>query len=824
MKNLFQKVKTVFAARGFRKTLKIIGFFFLSFFSLLFISAIVLHIYFEKNKPEIVTEINTQINNNIVGEAKIGDLGYEFLTGFPNFSFVLSDVEIRDSLFVFHKRPILKAEKIELCISVLSLLKNEINIHKMVIKDATIDLFKDKNGISNSNIFKNKKNREKSESTTSTSIEEVDLKNVRFISENQMRNNLFHFEIESLKAKTDYTLQGWETAISLKTMVKSLAFNKSHGSFVKNKIIEGKMSVLYSEDKDQISIVTKDLGIGNEDFIIKANFNLGKINSLYNLDIRTKIKWRNAANLLSNNITAKLNEFNLKAPLLASCLINGDMNVKGDPQIIVNAEIKNDELTTFYGIVKNCSFKGKFTNDYKPGLGINDANSVIVFYDFKGELGDIPIRIPSGVISNLEKPIATGKFNSAFDVVKMKSLINDDFIKFSGGSAQVNLDFKFDIVNLRLNKPDFNGNIFVKNASLYYKPKNINLQKTNIDLEFTEQALLIKNLKYQNKNDVVYMEGRVDNFLNLYYDAPEKMIVNWKIHSPNLDVREVVRILSYQEKSRTVTKNVKKQSSNQLQNVFSKSQVNIDLLIDKMVYNRLNGNQFKVNIQVNNGGFYFRNGSVQSYDGGSLAFDAEMVFKNGLKLFKSNVNLKDANISDFLASFDNFGVTTFVPNNIKGKLSLTANLAGNLDSKDNVNKKSISGNLDFRIKDGALVNFKSIQKIGKTIFPNRNVSNITFRDLYGITTLNEGKIKVKDFKITSNVLNLDAKGIYSLSNTGTNLGLRIPLRNPKDDYKIADLKAREAARYKGIVINLTLVDGENGETKITLGKPSEDTD
>jgi hypothetical protein len=54
------------------------------------------------------------------------------------------------------------------------------------------------------------------------------------------------------------------------------------------------------------------------------------------------------------------------------------------------------------------------------------------------------------------------------------------------------------------------------------------------------------------------------------------------------------------------------------------------------------------------------------------------------------------------------------------------------------------------------------------------------------------------------------------------MAVRIPLRNPKDDYKITDLKAREAVRYKGIVVNLMVVDGKDGQTKIKLGKPSEE--
>ena len=226
--------------------------------------------------------------------------------------------------------------------------------------------------------------------------------------------------------------------------------------------------------------------------------------------------------MLSNNISSKLNKFDLKVPLTATCVIKGDMSVKGDPEIVVTAVIKDDQLGTSYGIVENCSFNGKFTNNYKNGLGFNDANSAVILTNFKGEYKEIPIVIPSAIINNLEKPVATGKFNSEYDVVKMKNIINEDFIKFHEGRAKVNLDFKVGIVDLRLNKPHFTGNIIINDVSLYYKPKNINFQKTNIELHFTEQALLIKKIKYQNQKNTVFMEGRVDNFLNLYYDAPEK--------------------------------------------------------------------------------------------------------------------------------------------------------------------------------------------------------------------------------------------------------------------------------------------------------------
>ena len=262
-----------------------------------------------------------------------------------------------------------------------------------------------------------------------------------------------------------------KTDVRLETFAKSLAFNTQKGSFVKDKEIDGKLSVDFSKALNQISVVADKLEIGGDLFNIKAHFNIGKGNSLFDIDIKTKILWRNASNLLSNNISSKLNKFDLQVPLEASCAIKGDMSVKGDPEIVVNAVIKDDELKTSYGAVANCSFNGKFTNNYKNGLGFNDANSAVILTNFKGEYKEIPIVIPSAIINNLEKPVATGKFNSEYDVVKMKNIINENFIKFHEGRAKVNLDFKVDIVDLRLNKPHFTGNIIINDVSLYYKPK-----------------------------------------------------------------------------------------------------------------------------------------------------------------------------------------------------------------------------------------------------------------------------------------------------------------------------------------------------------------
>ena len=83
-------------------------------------------------------------------------------------------------------------------------------------------------------------------------------------------------------------------------------------------------------------------------------------------------------------------------------------------------------------------------------------------------------------------------------------------------------------------------------------------EKVNIQLDFTQEALLIKKITYKHKKNTIIIDGKINNFLNLYYDAPEKMVVNWNIYFPNLDLKQFLGVLATSQKSKAVAKTNKK--------------------------------------------------------------------------------------------------------------------------------------------------------------------------------------------------------------------------------------------------------------------------
>ncbi len=815
MKETLHKIKTFSRSERFKIYAKRFGFTILGLIAILLLAYGGLSIYFNQNKTEIITKINTKINENINGKFHIGDFHYKFLTGFPNFTLALKDVEIKDNKWDTHHHTLLKANEIEARLNVWSLLRKEVNIHKILINDASIYIYKTKDGYTNSDIFKPKKKKSAKKSETETTIDEIDLNQVHITIDNKLGNKLFDFDVHSLKSKVDYDDDNWNTNLFLETKINSLAFNTVHGSFAKEKELKGTLAVTYHADKQKIDVSTKDLKIGSDAFDIIAFFNIGKTNSLFGININTRILWQNASNLLSGNISSKLNRFDLKKPIDVNCDLKGDLNVHDDPKIVVQALCRDNELTIPDGRIDKCSFKGIFTNNFKPKNGFNDPNSAIILTRFSGEFENIPLTMPQMVINNLEKPIATGIVSSDFDVERLNEVSNEKWIHFTEGHAKANLKFQFDIVDLYIKKPKFIGNVDVDNASFHYIPKNVQAVKTNIHLNFTEKALFIKQIAYKHKMNTIFIEGKIDNFLNLYYDAPEKMLVNWKIYCPNIDLKQFLGVLaSSQKKKAEAKKSAKPTISNHLRNVIEKCAVVIDIKADKINYNKLTATNTKASIQMLDSKLVIKNGSLQT-SGGNVTFSSEIIPNGKNYAFNSNAQVNRVDIASFLKSFNNFGITSFSPKNIKGKLTSKANVNGFINSQGELITNSMHGKLDFNVTQGALLNFDPIMKIGKFAFPLRDVENITFSDLSGHLNMRGEQVDVNNLTISSSVLNIDVDGIYSFGR-GTNLALTIPLRNSKNDASLTKSE-REAVRERGIVLHLLAVD-DNGKMKIKWGK------
>ncbi len=781
-------------------------------------------IYVSVNNKALLETVTRQLNANINGRMTIGSMNPTFLKGFPGISLRLKNVIIRDSLWQNHQHNLLEARNFDISINVLGFLKGDIEIQKIGINVSTIYLFTDSNGYSNTTVFKKGRKSENAAESGSTppEINKIILNNVNFVVDNQKGHKLFQFVVDEFKGKIDHhLLGGWEADIRLKAFAKSLAFNTRKGSFIKNKLLQGSLKLSYNDDNGMLTVAPKPLAIGGDRFIIGGTFDTSKENTSFKLNIDApNILWRNASALLAPNIASRLNKFNLDNPIDAKCSLKGNMGPGGDPEINVKALIKDNVLSTPGGVVDNCNFTGMFTNNYIPGKGFSDQNSAIKLYAFKGSYKDIPFSIDTAFINNLDQPIATGIFKAEFELAKLNRVLGEETLEFGKGTATVNLAYKADMVGVKLTKPLVSGAIELKNADISYIPRGLNFSNTAILLNFTNNDLFIKNIRLQSGKSVVLMDGTIRNFLKLYYTAPEKILLSWQIRSPQIHLGEFLGFLGSRKAPTAKRNNSRKGTfSEDLNEMFEKSNVNIHLDVAKVYYNKFLATNAKADLLLSESGIVIKNASVK-HAGGSLTLHGRVVQKGKLNRFNVNTVLSNVDIRHFFYSFDNFGMKTLTSKNLSGYLFSKTNLSGGITDRGELVANSMSGSLVFNLKKGALLNFEPIINVGKFAFPFRDLNNITFENLNGEFQIRGHKITIHPMQINSSLLNMDVAGVYSLS-TGTNISIDVPLRNPKKDADITDREELKARRMKGIVLHLLATDGEDGKIKIKLNRNRE---
>jgi len=247
--------------------------------------------YVNTNKKTLLVAVTKQLNLNLNGKLTIGSMDPTLLKGFPGVSLRLNNVLIQDDKWLQHHRTLLDAKDFNVSVNTLALLRGTVQIKKVEISNATIYLYTDSNGYSNTSVFK-KKERSKPAADdgddSSTELKKFALNNVNFVVDNQKGHKLFQFDIKELKGNMDYPSEGWKADFKLKTLVKSLAFNTRRGSFIQNQLLEGPFSVAYNNDTEVITVAPNTLNIGKDPFVIGARFGIGKDPVEFEINISAK--------------------------------------------------------------------------------------------------------------------------------------------------------------------------------------------------------------------------------------------------------------------------------------------------------------------------------------------------------------------------------------------------------------------------------------------------------------------------------------------------------------------------------------------------------
>ncbi|MDB5121682.1 MAG: AsmA family protein [Sphingobacteriales bacterium] len=772
--------------------------------------------YVQLNKQYLLKTVTKQLNEELSGKLTIEKMEPALIKGFPGISVSLKNVLLRDSLWSQHHHDLLKAEEVYISIDAISIIIGSPTIKNITVNKGNIYLFTDSLGYSNTSLLRNKSSDTSSKGGNGKKLNRLNLNDVTAIYENKSRFKLFSLYINNFNGKITYQENGWSANAKLNTLVNNLAFNTNKGSFLTNKTLAFDIMLLFNNKNQVLSVPKQEIRINDNPVNLGANFTLASKVSDFNLNIDAKsITLKEASELLPRAIAQKLDRYILENPVSVQAEIKGKLKHEKDPSVKIYWQTKNNVLKYNNETITNSNFSGYFNNQVKKELPRVDSNSVISFYQMKGTWMDIPFQADSIIISNLTKPILIGKFVSNFPLTKLNPIIGEQTFSFRNGTAQLNLFYQAPFNQRTYSNRFITGSIKIKNAAATYKPRNLSFKNVRLNLDFKGQDLYVNDMQVESGNNKLYMNGSVKNVTNFYYTNPSKILLDWNISSPQINLGEFLAFLGKRKSTKAPQKNLNSMSR-QLDIMLDEASVHMKMKVNHVIFKRFVAENVISNIVLKQSGIEIRNVSLR-HAGGSLKINGNIDQSGAYNRMNVNTQIDKANIQQLFYAFNNFGQTSITDKNISGTFNAIVNASGSIKDDGTVVPRSIKGTVNFNLRNGALINFEPIQNVGAFAFPNRNFKNITFENLQNTLTINGNSVTIPPMQISSSVINVFLEGVYGFT-SGTNIALQVPLRNPKRDSMIVNKSEKDKRAKKGIVINLHTVEGPDGKVKLKLGK------
>ncbi len=764
--------------------------------------------YVTYNKAGIIRKVKASINKQISDKVDIGDVSIDFFHNFPNVSVKLSNVTIRDSLWEIHHHDFLKAGAVYARLRLFSVFSGSPALGKVIVENAQVYLFTDSSEYSN--IVKIKKNEDGK--TKNSAFPELVFKNTRVIIDHPSHHKFHDIELNELECKSETSDSGRSFKININALVHKLAFNDSIGSYLREKQLNGTIRMFVNKEKN-VTIDKAALVIDHQPFDITGAFMLGNDPKNFRLSIKTKnINFKKAIGLLTERTQKNFEAYEVKNPVDIESNLNGLLAYRSIPLAKVTFIVRHSDLETAAGKFNDCSFVGNFTNEVDPSKPRLNENSMLSLNDFSCKWQNLPIDSKSLVITNLTSPFVKCDVHSLFSLPALNELTGSNSIQLTKGSGEASVHYEGSLVSNDTTATFMNGNIKLRDAEVNYVPRNITLRSLAGDFVFRDKDLFIQQLHAQAGSTALNMSGSIRNLIGLIYKDPDKLVLDWNISTPGVDLVDFLSFLgkkSHSGKKASVKSRVTS-IADKVDRMLENGTARLSVQAGRVKYKNFIATNVSTSLSLVNDQVLLHNASL-NHAGGSIIMSGTLQGEGSSNAVTLKSNINNVDIPTMLRAFDNFGQDAVTAQNMKGRLTAIVNMNTGLTERGGIRSNSMASTVDFSLKDAELNDFEPFKKIAVSVFKKRDFSHVRFAELKDKFVINGTAINVGKMEIRSNVFTMFVEGVYD-TKKGTDMNIVLPLSNLKkvDDDEILVNKGKA-----GLHVNLHAKTGDDGKLKIS---------
>lgn len=736
-------------------------------------------------KPRILARINELLKESVNGEVEVGGLDFTIFDQFPNLSISLKDVYLRGPEYQQYHREFLRAEKISVRIRGLHLLAREIDLRAITLKNASIQIFKTKDGYSNLDVFKKKEKAPVTATTPGASpmslvIARISLQNTKVIFSDSVKGKAYGATFTNSRVEIEPTDSSQLISLRGDMTFNGMMLNAAKGSYLLDKRVFSDLHLEVIPAAKRMDVHASSLQFDKSKIDLTGRFEFSEASG-FRLRARSEnLDYGEGMTIITQALRDKLGKFNFSKPFHIDLLLDGSLK-GGEPKIDLGFSMKETSARLGSVQLDSLTLSGIFQNHVDSLQPFGDSNSRVAVDQLSGKANGMPVAGKVEII-NFKDPRALVHTRTAFNLARLNHHTDSAKMIFHKGSVLVEVDFDGRLTEyLHDTTTHFtsklNGNFQLKDASWSMPKVNKEFKDVEVDISFTEEEMMLNKVHSRVNGNETELNGKVTGFVPFFFQPAEKGKVQLSIRSPKMDLRSLLKKQQKQAKRAGKTKGGSR-VSDMLDLLYHKVEFDLDVEVGELRSGPFHANEVKGRFILEQDRFTMKPAGMR-FAGGTTQLALTM---KGLNQDSSDLafeaHIKNADIKRVFECFGNFSQKAIRADNISGKASVDISLTARLDNDFKLRLPSVQGAVRLRVQNGELSNCEPLMKMSNFLFKNRDFEKVEFAEINSQFKVHGSSLDIARMEVQSSVLTLFVEGQYSLAKE-TDLSIQIPLSNLK---------------------------------------------
>lgn len=723
--------------------------------------------YLYYNQDKLVNQIISTLNKNLQTPIQVGKVDLNWWTDFPNISLRFQQVNIQESI-KGSKFPLAKLEELSLSFDIISLIKENYQFDKIILKNGEVTIRTTKNGTTNYQLFKEGSDDTEDPQPFNFNLKAIVIDEVviNYVDESLQQSYLL------IGHKVNAQLAKEEDVYIIKAggLLTSKAIKINEFSYFENKKLKLDAAVDYNEAKKTVTIKPSKIMVAANNFEIAGLYQLS--DSYMNLKINgVDTDFTTLISLLPEQYSQSITAYQSAGEADFSGTIIGKLTKKENPAINFDFNVQNASLyqPEYQTRLSDLQLNGQFTNGRNQSfetcqLQLKNISCNIQEHPFTAEL----------TISNFNNyyiDLSTKGMLTTQDLFSF--LPNKDKVKELAGELEFNIslsgytnDFKKASTAHKVNN---SGEITLKNVGGIYLDYPLPLKNISGRLLFNKNDIGINSLSGSIGESDIVMNGFFLNIIPYLLQENQSLLVEAKTQSQNINLNELLSGLSNEENT------IEKQEKSFKFSISPYLRFDLESKVNNLSFKRFSARDISGRIEVKHQQLNAENLKLKS-SGGEMLLNGTIntASENEVKI-NTLATFKQLNIDSIFYSFDNFNQDFLTDSHLKGKINANVRAFILLDKELNFKPEHFTADIETSIVNGQLNNFAPMQSLSNYV-NEKDLSNLSFGELTNTIRIENKTIYLPEMLIKSNISEIVLQGTHTFDQE-INYRLLVPLKN-----------------------------------------------